>query len=67
MGKFIIKEDKTNNSVKIHFKDSGIGIPDNELGEVFNAFYQGSNNYRNSSGIGLHLSKSFVELILLLI
>nr|WP_315143029.1 substrate-binding domain-containing protein [uncultured Flavobacterium sp.] len=58
----IIKEDKTNNSVKIHFKDTGIGIPDNELGEVFNAFYQGSNNYRNSSGIGLHLSKSFVEL-----
>ena len=58
----IIKEDKTNNIVKIHFKDSGIGIPDNELGEVFNAFYQGSNNYRNSSGIGLHLSKSFVEL-----
>ena len=30
--------------------------------EVFNAFYQGSNNYRNSSGIGLHLSKSFIEL-----
>ncbi len=57
-----IKEDKANKSVKIHFKDSGIGIPDNELGEVFNAFYQGSNNYRNSSGIGLHLSKSFVEL-----
>ncbi|MEN9907635.1 MAG: hypothetical protein RLZZ540_776 [Bacteroidota bacterium] len=57
-----IKEDKTNNIVKIHFKDSGIGIPDNELGEVFNAFYQGSNNYRNSSGIGLHLSKNFVEL-----
>jgi signal transduction histidine kinase/AraC-like DNA-binding protein/CheY-like chemotaxis protein len=57
-----IKEDKTNNTVKIYFKDSGIGIPENELKEVFNAFYQGSNNYRNSSGIGLHLSKSFVEL-----
>lgn len=57
-----IKEDKTNNTVKIHFKDSGIGIPENELKEVFKAFYQGSNNYRNSSGIGLHLSKSFVEL-----
>ncbi|MFV7236461.1 helix-turn-helix domain-containing protein, partial [Flavobacterium sp. ZB4R12] len=50
------------NSVKIYFKDSGIGIPENELKEVFNAFYQGSNNYRNSSGIGLHLSKSFIEL-----
>ncbi|MFV8376716.1 substrate-binding domain-containing protein [Flavobacterium sp. LB1P62] len=57
-----IKEDKPNNSVKIYFKDSGIGIPENELKEVFNAFYQGSNNYRNSSGIGLHLSKSFVDL-----
>ena len=57
-----IKEDKPNKAVKIFFKDSGIGIPENELKEVFNAFYQGSNNYRNSSGIGLHLSKSFVEL-----
>lgn len=57
-----IKEDKASNIVKIHFKDSGIGIPENELKEVFKAFYQGSNNYRNSSGIGLHLSKSFVEL-----
>ena len=57
-----IKEDKSNKVVKIFFKDSGIGIPENELKEVFNAFYQGSNNYRNSSGIGLHLSKSFVEL-----
>lgn len=57
-----IKEDKSANSVKICFKDSGIGIPENELTEVFNAFYQGSNNYRNSSGIGLHLSKNFIEL-----
>jgi DNA-binding response OmpR family regulator len=57
-----IKEDKPNNVVKIFFKDSGIGIPANELKEVFNAFYQGSNNYKNSSGIGLHLSKSFIEL-----
>ena len=57
-----IKEDKPDKTVKIYFKDSGIGIPVNELKEVFNAFYQGSNNYRNSSGIGLHLSKSFIEL-----
>ncbi|MFC3334272.1 hybrid sensor histidine kinase/response regulator transcription factor [Flavobacterium palustre] len=57
-----IKEDKTNNTVHIHFKDSGIGIPEKEIKEVFNAFYQGSNNYRNSSGIGLHLSKSFIDL-----
>ena len=58
----IIKEDPQKKIVKIHFKDSGIGIPENELKEVFNAFYHGSNNYRNSSGIGLHLSKSFIDL-----
>ncbi|OYX27637.1 MAG: AraC family transcriptional regulator [Flavobacteriales bacterium 32-35-8] len=57
-----IKEDRENNVVHIHFKDSGIGIPEKEIDQVFNAFYQGSNNYRNSSGIGLHLSKSFIDL-----
>ena len=57
-----IREDKTNNVVKISFKDSGIGIPEKELNQVFNAFYQGSNNYKNSSGVGLHLSKSFIDL-----
>lgn len=57
-----IKEERSANIVKICFKDSGIGIPENELKEVFNPFYQGSNNYRNSSGIGLNLSKTFIEL-----
>lgn len=57
-----IREDKASNVVKISFKDSGIGIPDNELSQVFSAFYQGSNNYRNGSGVGLHLSKSFINL-----
>ncbi|OCB72302.1 ABC-type sugar transport system, substrate-binding protein, contains N-terminal xre family HTH domain [Flavobacterium glycines] len=58
-----INEDKIHNVVRISFKDSGIGIPENEIEEVFKAFYQGSNNYRsNSSGIGLHLSKNFIDL-----
>ncbi|MBS7254101.1 substrate-binding domain-containing protein [Flavobacterium branchiicola] len=50
------------NTVKIHFKDSGIGIPDDELSNVFNPFFRASNNNKNSSGIGLHLSKEFVLL-----
>ncbi|MEO8254198.1 MAG: substrate-binding domain-containing protein [Flavobacterium sp.] len=50
------------NTVKISFKDSGIGIPDNELYNVFNPFFKASNNNKNSSGIGLHLSKEFVLL-----
>ncbi|PWB22353.1 AraC family transcriptional regulator [Flavobacterium sp. HTF] len=50
------------NEVKIHFKDSGIGIPENEHSNVFNPFFRASNNNKNSSGIGLHLSKEFVLL-----
>jgi len=50
------------NTVNIHFKDSGIGIPEKELNSVFKAFYQGSNNNKSSSGIGLFLAKEFVEL-----
>jgi signal transduction histidine kinase/DNA-binding response OmpR family regulator len=57
-----IREDNTNNVVKISLRDTGMGIPQSELNQVFNAFYQGSNNYRNSSGVGLHLSKSFIDL-----
>lgn len=50
------------NTIKISFKDSGIGIPENELSNVFNPFFRASNNNKNSSGIGLHLSKEFVLL-----
>lgn len=50
------------NTVKINFKDSGIGIPDVELSNVFDPFFRASNNNKNSSGIGLHLSKEFVLL-----
>ncbi|GEC72010.1 monosaccharide ABC transporter substrate-binding protein, CUT2 family [Flavobacterium flevense] len=50
------------NTVKVSFKDSGIGIPENELSKVFNPFFRASNNNKNSSGIGLHLSQEFVHL-----
>lgn len=54
--------ENSDNTVKISFKDSGIGIPENELGMVFNPFFRASNNNKNSSGIGLYLSEEFVEL-----
>ena len=57
-----INDDVSGNMVHISFKDSGIGIPANEIDEVFQAFFKGSNNRKNSSGIGLHLSKEFVEM-----
>ncbi|MCM4155465.1 substrate-binding domain-containing protein [Gramella sp. AN32] len=50
------------NEVKIHFKDSGIGIPKEEIKNVFDAFFRGSTNRKNSSGIGLNLTKQFIDL-----
>ncbi len=50
------------NKVSVHFKDSGIGIPEKDMGQVFQAFFKGSNNRKNGSGIGLHLSKEFIEM-----
>lgn len=57
-----IEDNPEKDTVNIYFKDSGIGIPSKELNSVFTAFYQGSNNNKSSSGIGLFLSKEFVEL-----
>lgn len=58
--KIIIKE--TASQVKIMFRDSGIGIPETELSQVFNPFFKASNNTKNSSGIGLNLAREFVVL-----
>ncbi|MBM1105674.1 substrate-binding domain-containing protein [Aurantibacter crassamenti] len=57
-----IEDDVNGNKVNIRFNDSGIGIPAKDMDGVFQAFFQGSNNNKNSSGIGLHLSKEFVEM-----
>ncbi|MBA0884491.1 hybrid sensor histidine kinase/response regulator transcription factor [Flavobacterium undicola] len=58
----IINKKAKKNLVEIIFKDSGIGIPENEIIELFNPFFKGSNNYKNGSGIGLNLSKTFIDL-----
>jgi len=50
----------------IKIKDNGIGIPKEELGNVFNRFYQTDNSsVRNheGSGIGLALTKELVALM----
>jgi ABC-type sugar transport system substrate-binding protein/DNA-binding response OmpR family regulator len=57
-----IQDNLEGSNVEIRFKDNGIGIPENELKNVFTPFFKGSNNRKNSSGVGLHLSKQFVEL-----
>ncbi len=57
-----IQKNQTSNTVSILFKDNGIGIPSEEKNRIFEIYYQGSNSTKNGSGIGLNLSKKFVEL-----
>lgn len=57
-----IKDSEESNHVLIEFYDDGIGIPEKELGQLFKPFFKGTNNRKKSSGIGLFLTKQFVEL-----
>ncbi|MEN0002668.1 MAG: ATP-binding protein [Bacteroidota bacterium] len=53
-------------SLFVRVKDSGIGIPENQIGRVFSQFYQVDATplqTRRGSGIGLALSKELVQLM----
>lgn len=61
---FNLKVDNNQQAV-ISVRDTGIGIPDNQLNHVFDRFYQVDNSQTRSyegSGIGMALAKELVEL-----
>ncbi|HEX2901616.1 MAG TPA: ATP-binding protein, partial [Bacteroidia bacterium] len=49
-----LKTDRTN--VLLVFQDSGIGIPPEDLENIFQPFYRGKNAASNASGHGIGLS-----------
>ncbi len=58
-----LNEDKTKCFISI--EDTGVGIPQNKISEIFERFSQGDNNknaYYSGTGIGLALSKEIVML-----
>lgn len=61
-GNILVAVNESENEVSIIFKDSGIGIPKEEFKRIFDPYMQGSNNLKPSSGLGLFISKQFVEL-----
>ena len=52
-------------TVRIEVRDQGIGIPEDELRQIFDEFYQtdsGRSAGKGGTGLGLSLTKNFVEL-----
>lgn len=64
-GQIIIRLTHDDHHATIAIRDSGPGIPENKMGEIFQRFYQApvSVDERNlGTGIGLDLTRSLVEL-----
>ncbi|MGA9291851.1 MAG: two-component regulator propeller domain-containing protein [Ignavibacteriaceae bacterium] len=60
-----VLNDKLKNFVEIKIKDTGIGIPQEELSKLFDRFYQVDSSFtkeHQGTGIGLALVKELVEL-----
>lgn len=41
--------------------DNGTGISPDDMPNIFNSFYKGSNNYKSGLGLGLFLSKAIID------
>lgn len=51
-----------NDQMQIRIKDEGIGIPSEDLGNIFNKYYQGHNHdVIASTGLGLAIAKQIME------
>ncbi|MCM1491479.1 MAG: substrate-binding domain-containing protein [Muribaculum sp.] len=57
-----VSYDVTDNEFKIAVADTGQGISERDLGNIFDRFFQVDQVHPNGSGIGLSLSKAFVEM-----
>lgn len=52
------------NLIKLTVRDNGIGIPEDQIGKVFDRYFQADNNdIKGGSGIGLALSRELVKLM----
>lgn len=61
-GKIQITLSENDDEVLITISDTGKGISEEQLPRIFDRFYQGSGDYSSGTGIGLNLSKEYVEL-----
>lgn len=61
-GRITVNCSEKDGNVIISVADTGEGISERDLGNIFDRFYQVDRVHPNGSGIGLSLSKAFIEL-----
>lgn len=61
-GRITFAAETVNDNLVFSVEDSGKGISEKDLGNIFDCFYQVDKVHSNGSGIGLSLAKAFVEL-----
>ncbi len=60
----LLKHDEATGLVSFHIKDTGVGIPENELSKVFEAFHQAEGTYQRrfgGTGLGLTISRELAR------
>lgn len=50
-----------NNKIEISVKDTGIGIPENYIGRVFDKYFRVPGTQKEGTGLGLAISREFME------
>ncbi len=63
-GKIEIKVEKKDNYLIFEVKDNGVGIPEEQIDQVFNKFFRSDNAVRyqtEGTGLGLYIAKNIVE------
>jgi signal transduction histidine kinase len=62
-GEIIIEANKNNEEIKVDVRDEGIGIPDEDLENIFLRFFRvsGEANSFSGSGVGLYISSEIIK------
>lgn len=58
----MLEKNDENDNVLVKIEDSGLGMNEEEQSHLFEFFYHGTVQNQNGSGVGLALSKEFVEM-----
>lgn len=53
-------DEKKENTVEIYVEDTGLGIPEESLNEIFERFYK-VNTFKQGTGLGLPICKTIIE------